>query len=497
MPEIVREVLIDTSPAQTRAALLENGRTAELFFERAGRPGAVGDIFLGHVARVLPGIQAAFVDLGLEKDAFLYVTEVREEGEGFEDLDTEELEQPRLPSSIDDLLKEGEEVLVQVVKEAIGSKGARVSANISLPGRLLVYTPFSPRAGISRRIEDTAERERLQGLLETLAEGTGGFIARTAAQGKEAEDFHADRDYLRRLWHTIEARARNARAPILLHRDQDLALRTVRDLASGDIAAIRVNDAETFSRIIEFLHATEPALVPRVKWHRSGALLFEEFGVEAEIEKAIRGKVWLKSGGYLVINPTEALVAIDVNTGKFTGKDNLEETVFAVNLEAAREIVRQIRLRDLGGILVVDFIDMADEEHRRQLFAAFEAEMQKDRARSHLLPISEFGLIQVTRKRVRAELSRSLTRPCPSCGGGGRIKNPLTLAMEIRREFFKLARSFTAGESALVRARPETADFLRQQEPRILQEIERELEISVTVREDEAVAPGTFVITPL
>jgi ribonuclease G len=493
MPETasppVREILIDCSQAETRVALLENGKAAELHLERSRRHASVGDLYLGRVSRVLPGMQAAFVDIGFEKDAFLYVADVRDEWE-------EEVDVPSGPAiaSIDDLLKEGQDLLVQIVKEPIGGKGARVSTNISLPGRFLVHTPFSPRIGISRRIEDEAERERLRNDLEALRDGAGGFIARTAAQGRDVAEFRSDRDYLTALWKSIEARARKSRPPAVLHREQDLLLRAVRDLVSEDVAAIRVNDHEAFGRIVEFLNAVEPPLVSRVKWHKNGASFFEEFGVETEIEKALRSKVWLKSGGYLVINPTEALVSIDVNTGKFVGKDNLEETVFAVNLEAAREIVRQIRLRDLGGILVVDFIDMEDEEHRRQLFEAFEAEMRKDRAKTKVLQISEFGLVQITRKRSRASLERSLTQPCPSCGGSGRIKNDLTLVLEIRREILKLSGSLTPGETVIVRVSPEVGKLLREDEKGLIEEIERDLEISVVLREDENLPPARYEI---
>ena len=490
-PPVAREILIDCSPAETRVALLENGKVAELHFERSRRHGSVGDLYLGRVSRVLPGMQAAFVDIGFEKDAFLYVADVRDEWE-------EEEEVPAAaPSSIDDLLKEGQDLLVQIFKEPIGGKGARVSTNISLPGRFLVYTPFSPRVGISRRIEDDAERERLRTELEELRPAAGGFIARTAAQGREAAEFQADRDYLTALWGSIEARAKKSRPPAILHREQDLLLRAVRDLVSEDVAAIRVNDHEAFGRIVEFLNAVEPRLVSRVKWHRKSATFFEEFGVEGEIEKAIRSKVWLKSGGYLVINPTEALVSIDVNTGKFVGKDNLEETVFAVNMEAAREIVRQIRLRDLGGILVVDFIDMENEEHRRELFEAFEAEMRKDRAKTKILQISEFGLVQITRKRSRASLERALTQPCPSCGGSGRIKNNFTLALEIRREILKLSGSLTAGETVMVRLPPEVGRLLRDEEKELIEEIERDLEVSVVLRVDETLPPAHYEIAIL
>ncbi len=490
MPETVREILIDCNPYQTRVAVLENGRAAELYFERPRKQGAVGDIYLGQVSRVLPGMQAAFVDIGLEKDAFLYVADVRDEWEVDDDGPPEE-EPQRPPVSIDALLKEGQHIIVQVVKESMGAKGARVSTNVSLPGRLLVYTPFSSKAGISRRIEDESERERLRAALEAFPGGRG-FIARTAAQGRGTEEFEADRIYLTALWESILSRSRSSQPPALLHGEQDLLLRSLRDLVSEDVAAVRVNDHEAFGRIVDFLHVTEPSVVPRVKLHRKEAL-FEEFGVEAEIEKALKTKVWLKSGGYLVINPTEALVSIDVNTGKFVGKDSLEDTVLAVNLEAVREIVRQIRVRDLGGILVVDFIDLEDEAHRRTLFEAFEADMRKDRAKSKILQISEFGLVQITRKRSRPSLERVLTRPCPCCGGNGRVKNDFTVALEIRREILKLSGSLGPGETVLVRSTPEVVKTLRG-ELGILEGLERDLEASIEIREEETFPAAHYEI---
>ena len=492
MPETSREILIDRNPFQTRVALLESGRAAELFFERPRKQGSVGDIYLGRVSRVLPGMQAAFVDIGLERDAFLYVADVRDEWEEFDDSPAEEEPAARPAISIDDLLKEGQQLIVQLVKEPIGAKGARVSTNISLPGRLLVYTPYSPKAGVSRRIEDEAERERLRVALESFPGGRG-FIARTAAQGREIAEFEPDRIFLSALWESILSRSRSSQAPALLHGEQDLLLRSLRDLVTEDVAAIRVNDHDALGRIVEFLHVIEPSMVPRVKLHRRDSL-FEEFGVEAEIEKALKSKVWLKSGGYLVINPTEALVSIDVNTGKFVGKDSLEETVLAVNLEAVREIVRQIRLRDLGGILVVDFIDLEHEDHRRALFDAFEAEMKKDRAKSKLLAISEFGLVQITRKRSRPSLDRVLTRPCPCCGGNGRVKNDFTVALEIRREILKLSDSLTPGETVVVRSTPEVAKVLRGEEKGLLEDVERALEISVVLREEESLPAAHYEI---
>jgi ribonuclease G len=486
-----REILIDCSPGETRAALVESGRVSELLVERAHRRASVGDVYLGVVSRVLPGMQAAFVHIGDERDAFLHAADVRDEVDDFDDFLDENEARPEM--SIEGLLREGQDLVVQIVKEPLGNKGARVTTALSLPGRFLVYTPFSARIGISRRIADEEERARLRDLLAGFGDG-GGYIARTAAAGREEREFDADRKYLRGLWSSIERRSETVRAPGLLHREQDLVVRAVRDLVSPDVTAIRVNDGDAYARIVEFVQSVEPSLVPRVEWSRTGALFFEKAGIEAEIEKALRSRVWLKSGGYLVIHPTEALVAVDVNSGRYVGRENLEETILAVNLEAAREVIRQIRLRDLGGIIVVDFIDMEDESHRRQLFEVLEEETKKDRSRSRILEMTEFGLVQITRKRSRASLERALTSGCPTCGGSGRIKNDRTVSMEIRRELARMARSVSAGDSIQVTARREVVELLRGQEAWIIQEAEREIEASIAIAEDDSLPPESFRI---
>ena len=382
---------------------------------------------------------------------------------------------------------------MQVTKDPLAGKGPRVTANLSLPGRTLVYLPGAREIGISRRITDEVERERLRGILESLP-SEGGFIARTAAQGSTTAEFAADHRYLTDLADRIARKAENGAAPAVLHRELDLALRAVRDLVTNEFDAIVVDDEETHARLAEFLGAVAPSLVYRLHLHRDPEPLFDAFGVEAEIENALKSRVPLSSGGSIVIHQTEALVAIDINTGKYVGKEDLEETVFATNLEAIPEVARQIRLRDLGGLLVVDFIDMLDPGHRHEVFERFEAELAKDRARFRMLPVSEFGLIEITRQRSRGNLEKLLTRSCPDCGGSGRVKTDLTVALELRRGLLAPPQSFVAGETVRVRVRPSLARFLAEEEPGLLSDVERELSIRVELVADETLPPARYEI---
>jgi ribonuclease G len=496
------KMLIESDPHQTRIAVLEEDRLTEIFVERPHQRGFVGNVYKGRVTRVLPGMQAAFVDIGLERDAFLYVADVQENlaaldelpplaplvngaggnGNGHPDEDEEERAATAGPS-IDELLKAGQEVIVQVIKDPLPSKGARVSTQVTLPGRYLVLLPTVSHRGISRRIDDENERARLRGELAQLTPGEGGEIVRTAGEGKSAAEFEIDRHYLAELWGRIRKRAERASPPLLLHRDLDLALRVVRDLFSSDFSVLWVDGEETYERIVEFLDQVQPALLARVRLYGPQGTLFERFGIEKEIEAALRSKVWLKSGGYLVINPTEALVAIDVNTGRFVGRTNLEDTVLRTNLEAVQEVVRQIRLRDLGGIIVLDLIDMTEQEHRDQVFGALMQELRKDRAKNKVLNISEFGLVEITRKRSRANLERLLTQPCPYCQGAGRVKSVPTICLDLRRELLRL-RGRIDRQELLVRVHPDVARALYNDERAILDELERVLGVSIVLRSD-------------
>jgi ribonuclease G len=491
-----KELLINATPPETRVALLEDGRTVEVLHERKQRQGLVGNVYLGRVHRVLPGMQAAFVSIGLERDAFLYVEDILPrsadfdpEDPGPDSEDDTRGERPR----IDDLVKEGQELVVQVTKDPLAGKGPRVAANLSLPGRTLVYLPGVREVGISRRITDELERERLRQILEAFP-GDGGFIARTAAHGASPAEFAAEHRYLLDLAARIERKAQNSGAPAILHRELDLAQRAVRDLVTTDFEAIRVDDEATHARLAEFLNAVAPPLVYRLELYRRAEPLFETLGVEAEIENALKSRVVLPSGSSIVIHQTEALVAIDINTGKYVGKEDLEETVFATNLEAIPEVARQIRLRDLGGLLVVDFIDMLDAGHRQEVFERFEAELAKDRARFRMLPVSEFGLIEITRQRSRGNLEKLLTRSCPDCGGSGRVKTDLSVALELRRALLSPSLLFVAGETVKVRVRPALAKFLAEEEPGLFADVEKEHSIKVELVSDETLPPAKFEI---
>lgn len=527
---MAHKMLVESDPHETRVAVLEEDLLTEIYLERRYHRGVVGNVYKGRVSRVLPGMQAAFVDIGLERDAFLYVADVYLPSEtdaadpngavvaalsGEDELDlgpnlhdddtlSGEGHRPDYAAgpTIDSLLKVGQELLVQVTKDPMPNKGARVTTQVTFPGRFVVYLPTVSHVGVSRKIEDEAERLRLRELLETIPRGgavaggsggSGGVIVRTAGEGRSAEDFAADLAYLGARWEAVRGRAETAVAPALMHQDFDLALRLVRDLFSAEFSLLWVDGESTYERIVEFLDQVQPQLVPRVKLDREERGLFERFGIEKEIEAALKPKVWLKSGGYLVINPTEALVAIDVNTGRFVGRHNLEETALATNLEAVEEAVRQIRLRDLGGILVLDLIDMTDPAHREQVFQALELELRKDRGKHKVLSISEFGLVQITRKRSRANLERLLTQTCPYCEGSGRIKSIATICLSLRRSALAL-RGTLASKELLVRVHPEVARMLQREERGILEEVERVLGVGIILQADAKLHHSSFDI---
>ena len=495
-----REIVINATRHESRIAVLDEGQVVELWVERTRHRTIVGNIYKGRVTKVLPGMQSAFVDLGLERDAFLYVSDVIEDLEEYEseshdelhiDRPVDEIQPHRAEASISDLLREGQEIVVQVSKDTIAGKGARITSHITLPGRFLVYMPTVNHVGVSRRIEDDAERARLKEMLERIRpHGHGGFIVRTAGEGRGEEEFLADLKYLTDLWEQIRRRAEKSSAPTAIHHDLDLVLRTIRDVLSPEFKSVWVDSVDQYQRIVEFLDQIQPQLVSRVRLFRRDEPIFDEFGIEPEIAKALKSKVWLKSGGYIVINQTEALVAIDVNTGKYVGKKNLEETVFRTNVEAAKEIVRQIRLRDLGGIIVLDFIDMEELANRQRLFEALEHEIRKDRSKTKVLQISEFGLIEMTRKRVRQSLERSLTQACPYCGGSGRIKSNTTIALEIWRELMKL-RDLHEGQDVIVRVNPVVYGTLHTGDP-IFEEVERTMGIHLVFKPDETLHHEQF-----
>ncbi|MBI2822387.1 MAG: Rne/Rng family ribonuclease [Acidobacteria bacterium] len=388
--------------------------------------------------------------------------------------------------SIDDLLREGQEIIVQVAKEPIAKKGARITSHIALPGRYVVYMPTVDHVGVSRKIGSDKERARLKEIVTRLrGESKRGFIVRTAGQSCEEKDLRTDLQYLTRLWEEIRQKGESASAPAVIHSELDLVPRLLRDYVSGDFRAIRVDDEQGYERIVEFIHKLDPGLVNRVKLYTKTQPIFDEYGIHAEIEKALKQKVWLKSGGYIVINQTEALVAIDVNTGKFVGRgDSLEETITRTNLDAVKEVVRQIRLRDLGGIIVIDFIDMDERRNRQKVMEALERELARDKSPTKILQFNEFGLVAITRKRVKQSLERTLCQPCPYCNGVGMVKSARTVCYSIHSEIKKLLPTLGDGDEIIIRVNPEVGHALREKERVVINEIQEMTGKDITIKTD-------------
>ena len=476
---MTKDLIVHSTPQETRVALLEDSRVSELFIERESQRGIVGNIYKGRVTRVLPGMQSAFVDLGTDRHAFLHVADV------FEELPENLLAPEERHAPIEERLHEGEDVVVQVLKEPLGQKGARITSHVSLPGRYIVFMPTVEHVGVSRKITDDEERRRLKLLLKQIRSerGGGGFIARTAGNGRSREDFERDARYLTRCWDEVRALATRQPAPWLLHLELSLVQRLLRDLLSDDVASICLDSEREFRRTLELVSELQPDLTPRVRLFGGGDDILEHHGVAAELERALRSKVWLDSGGYIVINPTEALVAIDVNTGRYVGRQTLEDTILKTNLEAVREIVRQIRLRDLGGIIVVDFIDMEERKSRQKVMAALEHELKRDRSPSKVLQVSEFGLVIITRKRVKQSLERTLCQPCPYCTGSGMVKSVATVCSEIYGEIRKLAHDMR-GQPLLLRVHPEVARALAGEEAGVLRDLAALVGTPVSVHGD-------------
>jgi ribonuclease G len=554
---MTKEMIISSTSHETRVAILEDDQVVEIFIEREQSRGVVGNVYKGRVSKVLPGMQSAFVDLGLERDAFLYVSDViSPTEESLEDEDDEHAHAARpdaagdetpafgtalggvteddaasasaepspdgessapaatMPASapaapqqtskperrqrertpptakIEDLLKEGQEVVVQVVKEPLGTKGARITSHLSLPGRFLVYMPTVDHIGISRKIDARDERRRLRGIVQQFREQSGlpgGVIIRTAAANRPDEDIIADLSYFQQVWSEVQRKRETERTPAVLFREESLVTKLLRDLLNEQFQAIRLDDETEHRRVVAFIQRVMPSMVGRIKLYTKDYPIFDEYGVQGEIDKALRSKVWLKSGGYIVINQTEALVAIDVNTGRYVGKKSsgrLEDTIVKTNLEAAKEIVRQVRLRDLGGIIVLDFIDMEEKKNRQKVAQVVEQELRKDRAPSKAVQVSDFGLIIITRKRVKSSLERQLTEPCPYCSGTGTIKASATICYDILTEVKKVS-SELDGYSLVLRVNPEIARALKDENRSVFRELESAVGRPITVRPDE------------
>ncbi len=604
-----KELLISSTSLETRLAILEDDQVTEIFIERAKSRRILGNIYKGKVTRVLPGMQAAFVNIGLPRDTFLYVSDFSEDYEEYEALFENEKgefsgllskgsgersansdsDSPRhsaqdlvaeagqiLPESLDvsvssgaqptagntsvgsevrpekrgpqilprflqplaifkslgrsqakpspqpespekkvdppkqeppldsrkgrrknsnhrggqaligDLLQEGQEILVQVAKEPIGKKGARITSHSVLPGRYVVFMPTVEHIGVSRRIVSDKERRRLKDIVIKLRENSGrGFIVRTVGENKDEADFRKDMSYLTRLWEDIRRKAEKTSAPALVYAEPSLSQRVVRDYFTKDYRAIRVDDEEEYERIVGFVNQFNPSLVQRVHLYKKRKPIFDAFRVTHEIEKALRPKVWLKNGGHIVINQTEALVAVDVNTGKFVGNtSSLEDTITKTNLDAAREVVRQIRLRDLGGIIVIDFIDMDEKKNRQKVMSALQAALDKDKAPSRILQFNEFGLVAITRKRVKQSLERLLCQPCASCQGSGMTKSVPTICYSIHQEVQKMIPHLANGREIMIRCHPDIGKALRNGEKRVMTEIEEMTGRAVSIQSD-------------
>lgn len=499
-----KELIVNVAPGETRVALLENGVLSEFFVERGEEENITGSIYKGRVQRVLPGMQAAFVDIGLKQAAFLYVDDVMPDPCGLEVLDPEDETEgpPRALGKnnresrhrIEALLKEGQELMVQVIKAPVGTKGARITTQISLPGRFLVLMPTVPHVGVSRKILCDEERQRLKDLVEAHRNPEHGYIFRTAAEGVESPSVSREMDVLDRLWEMIQARYKNQKASTRIHRDLSVTFRSLRDLLTHDDARRLVIDSrEGCDAVRQFLGRTMPDLEVDVLHYSGKALIFDAYNIEAEIQRALKKKVWLKSGGYIVIEQTEALVAIDVNTGRYVGKENFEETILLTNLEAVREIAHQIRLRNLCGIIIIDFIDMARPANQDRVYQAFRDAVQADRVKTNILPMSELGLVQMTRKRTRKSLSRILCSNCPCCDGRGHVASPVTLCFQIYRELLRHAED-AQGEGFTIVCHPETAEEMLRGSRSLVDMVEKKTGMQVYVTADPACHPEEFDI---
>jgi len=485
------ELLINVTPQETRVATIENGMLQEVIIERARKRGLVGNVYKGKVCRVLPGMQAAFLEIGLERTAFLHLSDIIIP----EDKKNSNNQEP----DISDIIRDGQEILVQVVKDPMGTKGARLTTNITIPARYLVYMPNSSHIGVSQKLEDETERSRLKELIKsqlTTSEFSGGYIIRTVAEGITEKSVQADMQFLQKIWQCIMDNNQSVEVSSLVYEDLPLAMRVMRDMADSNIDAIRIDSRETFDKVIKFAKKFIPELAPGIEYYPGERPLFDLFGVEDEIQRALQSKIKLKSGGYLIIDQTEAMTTVDINTGGYVGNRNLEETIFKTNLEATQAIVRQLRLRNLGGIIIIDFIDMKEAEHKRQVLRSFERALEKDHARTCITEVSNLGLIEMTRKRTRESLEHVLCESCPLCNGSGTVKTVETVAFEIFREIIREARQFDT-EKLLVLASQDVGDYLMDEESSALAELEEFLQRSIQLKIDDEYNQEQYDVVPM
>ena len=492
------ELVINARPHETRVALIENGIVVELHIERKTGQELMGNIYRGKVVRVLPGMQAAFVDTSLDRSAFLYVADVHTDFLEIEKLmlqnsiedDDPQPENPDMdrfdPLSgislhIEDLLHEGQDIMVQISKEPLGNKGARLTSHISLPGRHLVLMPTVDHIGISRRIEDPVERERLKNIIENIRPNSYGFIVRTVSEGADSEKLKSEMDFLLKLWDSIKSKMAKSSSPNLLYKDLTISLRSIRDLFTREVDRLIIDSEEEYENIMAFIETFAPGLIYSIELYEGEDPIFDTYGIEMEIARALEKKIWLKSGGYIVIELTEALTAIDVNTGSYVGKRNLEETILKTNLEAVKEIAFQLRLRNIGGLIVIDFIDMEKRANRDRVFLSLKENLSKDKAKTHILRMSELGLIEMTRKRTRENLNRLLSEPCFYCEGLGSLKSKRTLCFEIFRDLEREAANSMGGDRIYVEVNPEIDSILKEEEQESIIDLEKRLDRRIII----------------
>jgi ribonuclease G len=489
---MTEEILINVTPQETRVAVLDHGVIEELHIERTSHRGLVGNVYLGRVARVLPGMQSAFIEIGLDRAAFLHVADIWEYKNAPHSSEI-------TPKPIEHLIREGQSIMVQVIKDPIGTKGARLSTQISLAGRMLVHLPQDSHIGISQRIEDEAERAMLKDTLTKLFPPDlphGGFIIRTLAEKATERELAQDVDYLTKLWSEIETRSKTAKPGTLLHQDLSLAERVLRDFANEDTQRVLVDDMPSQKALLDFAERYSPELAERVQMHQGARPLFDMYGVEAEIEKALHRRVDLKSGGYLIFDQTEALTTIDVNTGGFVGGRSFDDTIFKTNLEAAQAIARQLRLRNLGGIIIIDFIDMDLAEHRDAVLEALRAAVANDRTRLTINGFTHLGLVEMTRKRTRESLAHVVCEPCPTCQGRGEIKTAQTMCYEILREIVREAKQFNPKEMKILAA-PSVIELFLEDESATLAQVSQDIERAVSLQPEPGYSQEQYDIVLL
>ncbi len=479
----MNEIVIDSGLNQDRVAILEDGELVEYYIESKEIKRLVGNIYKGRVKNVLPGMQAAFVDIGYEKNAFLYV----------KDAIPPEMMNATKNISIKDVVKNGQEIIVQVTKEPIDSKGPRVTTQLTFPGRYLVLMPYVDYIGISRKIQDDEERTRLKDIIGEITPDGMGVIIRTEAENKDKNDLKDDLKYLIRLWQRIENEKKLGFAPKLMYKDLDLIHRTVRDMFNRNIDKLRINDKENHKKISDFLDLVSPEMKDRVRYFDPGINIFSYLGIEKMIKEAMNKRVWLKSGGYIVIDKTEALTVIDINTGKYVGQNDLDETIFKVNKEAAKEVAKQIRLRDIGGIIVIDFIDMTEKSNIRDVINILSKELSKDRVRTNILGMTQLGLIEMTRKKVRNRISSILEEECPYCDGTGKVLTPETVINNIEKEMKRIS-THTNSEAVIIDINPSVQNELNENKNKYINDLEKILELKIFVRSNNNIHASDFKV---